>query len=127
MKVSGVILAILLVVSVASAEAKPTSQIKKDIRDIKPPFDSKSVKILKITQTRTLHVWKIVQVQICAGPEKLYSPELKIDSDRDSIRVTVWGLIMPNTCKTNDFFIMADDPGSIVVSFVGKNTLDIIR
>ena len=123
----GIVLAVLLVVSIIPAEAKQTSQIKKDIRDIKAPADSKSVKILKITQTRTLHVWKIIHVQVCAGPEKLYSPELEIRSDRDTIRVTVWGLIMPNTCKTNDFFIMADDPNSVTVSFAGKSYSDMIK
>jgi hypothetical protein len=120
MKALGIALAILLILSLVSySEAKPIqkSQIKKDIKEIKTPTDSKSVKITQITKSRTLHIWHIVEVQVCAGMEKLYSPDLELRSDRDTIQVTMWGLIMPKSCKSGEFFIAANDPDSISVIF----------
>ncbi len=119
MKALGIALAAILVLSVLSiAEAKPyKTPIKKDLKEIKDPLDSKSVKITKITKPRTLHIWYIIEVQVCAGMEKLYSPDLEIASDRDTIQVTMWGLIMPKSCKTGEFFISANDPSTISVGF----------
>lgn len=119
----GLLLVLSLFVNVGLAEAKhnvsqKANMIKKDINEY--THDAK-VKITKIIKSRTLHVWIIVEVQVCAGAEKLYSPDLQIKSDRDTIDVTVWGLIMPNTCRTNEFFIRADDPNSITVSFSNPN------
>jgi hypothetical protein len=120
MRTLGIVLAAILLLSILQyAEAKPIqkNQIKKDIKEIKNPTDSKSVKITKISKSRTLHVWHIVEVQVCAGMEKLYSPDLELRSDRDTIQVTMWGLIMPKSCKSGEFFIAANNPDSISVLF----------
>ena len=103
------------------------SKTSKDLRDIKPTDTTKTVKITKITKSRTLHVWNIVGVQVCAGTEKLYSPDLEIRSDQDTIKVTVWGLIMPKNCKTSEFFIRANDPDSITVIFLDLTPISQIR
>ncbi|MBI5697206.1 MAG: hypothetical protein HZC29_01615 [Thaumarchaeota archaeon] len=128
MKTAGLVLGSFLVLSLflnaGLSEAKhdtKSSTIKKDIKEFTYTNDNKSVKITKIIKSRTLHAWLIVEVQICAGAEKLYSPDLEIKSDRDTIDVTVWGLIMPKSCRTNEFFIRADDPNSITVSFSNPN------
>ena len=117
----------LLVFSITVAEGRLPNQIKKNFPDIKTHHESKSVKILKIKQTRMLHVWMIVQVQVCAGDEKLYSPEFEIKSDRGSIRAIMPGLIMPNSCKSGNFFIMADDSESIEVKFSDKISQEISK
>lgn len=124
MKIAGITLASFLVfvifsgiISDANADhlkSKPA----KNLQEIKPLDHTKTVKVTKITKSRTLHVWHIVEVQVCAGAEKLYSPDLQLSSDRDTIKVTIWGLIMPKSCKTNEFFIRADDPDSISVRFL---------
>ena len=125
MKAIGIVLAALLVFTVLSVqyvEAKPVkNQIKKDIKEIKTPIDAKSVKITQISKSRTLHVWHIITVQVCAGPENLYSPDLEIKSDRDTIQVTMWGLIMPKTCKSGEFFIAANNPDTISASFSSQS------
>ena len=121
MRLSGIILVSFLVLSVMTinaAEAKPQKySIKKDIKDFKTIQTDKSVQISKISKSRTLHVWHIVEVKVCAGMEKLYSPDLELRSDRDVVQVTLWGLIMPKSCKSGEFFIAADDPNSISVVF----------
>ena len=125
MKASGIALAMILALAIFSiqiAEAKPAkTQIKKDIRDLKAPPDAKSAKIISISKSRTLHIWHIVGVQVCAGAEKLYSPDLELRSDRDTVQVTLWGLIMPKTCKSGEFFIAANNPDTISVSFSSQS------
>lgn len=125
MRIAGITLASFLLMSLFTmtmVEAKPQKlAIKKDIKDLKVPLDSKSVKITKIYKSRTLHVGHIVEIQVCAGMEKLYSPDLELYSDRDSIQVTMWGLIIPKTCKTGEFFIAANDPDSISARFSNQN------
>lgn len=125
MKASGITLTILLVLAVFSiqfVEAKPVkTQIKKDIKDLNAPLDAKSAKIISISKSRTLHIWHIVGVQVCAGAEKLYSPDLELRSDRDVVQVTMWGLIMPKTCKSGEFFIAANNPDTISVSFSSQS------
>ncbi|WP_100182204.1 hypothetical protein [Candidatus Nitrosotenuis aquarius] len=125
MKASGITLTILLVLAVFSiqfVEAKPVkTQIKKDIKDLNAPLDAKSAKIISISKPRTLHIWHIVGVQVCAGAEKLYSPDLELRSDRDVVQVTMWGLIMPKTCKSGEFFIAANNPDTISVSFSNQS------
>lgn len=122
MRPLGIILAAILVCTIFAvqySEAKPIpkNQVKKDLKEIKIPADSKSVKITMISKSRTLHVWHIVEVQVCAGTEKLYSPDLELSSDRDTIQVTMWGLIMPKSCKSGEFFIAANNPDTISVRF----------
>lgn len=125
MRISGVLLATFLVLSVLAindAEAKPQKNLaKKDIKDFKTTPTDKSVQISKISKSRTLHVWHIVEVKVCAGMEKLYSPDLELRSDRDVVQVTLWGLIMPKSCKNGEFFIAANDPESISVVFSTQN------
>jgi len=125
MKTFGIVLAVVLLCSMVvmpSVDAKQISknQIKKDIKIT----DSKSVSITKISKSRTLHVWNIVTVQVCAGLERLYSPDLEIKSDRDTIQVTMWGLIMPKTCKSGEFFIAANDPSTISVGFSSQKFVE---
>lgn len=123
MRTLGILLAAILLLSILQyAEAKPVqkNQIKKDIKELKTPTDSKSVKVTKISKSRTLHIWHIAEIQVCAGMEKLYSPDLELRSDRDVIQVTLWGLIMPKTCKSGEFFIAANDPSTISVGFTGQ-------
>lgn len=121
MRLSGIILVSFLVLSVLTintAEAKPQKySIKKDIKDFKTMQTDKSAQISKISKSRTLHVWHIVEVKVCAGMEKLYSPDLELRSDRDVVQVTLWGLIMPKSCKSGEFFIAANDPNSISIVF----------
>jgi hypothetical protein len=129
MKAIGFVLAISLVLSLFSgsvfAEPKNDNQyntktktsIKKDIRDLKVPHQDKTVKITTITKSRMLTILYIVGVEACAGKERLYSPEIVIKSDRESMTVKVAGLIMPKTCKNGEFFIRANDPSSISVEF----------
>ena len=123
MMVLAVLMAAILVLSlfaVPSEAIKPKS-LKKDFKDIKTPIQEKSVKITKISKPRTLHIWYIAEVQVCAGSEKLYSPELELSSDRDTIQVTMWGIIMPKSCKSGEFFIAANDPDSISASFANQS------
>jgi hypothetical protein len=75
------------------------------------------VKITQITKSRMLAILYIVTVEACAGRENMYSPELELKSDRDTLRVKMVGLIMPNACKSSDFFIRANNSDSISVSF----------
>lgn len=128
--IAGVFLILMLSSSVCLVDVNADhlkSKTGKDLRDIKPIDTTKTVKVTKITKSRTLHAWSIVQVQVCAGSEKLYSPDLEIRSDEDTIKVTVWGLIMPKNCKTSEFFIRADDPNSISVSFLESTSSPQIR
>jgi hypothetical protein len=124
-KVSGLILGMILVLPFLTgsffAEAKtdePITSVKKDIKEIKKPSQDKSVKITSITKSRMLAILYVVGVEVCAGKDRLYSPELNLSSDRDSITVKVAGLIMPKACKTAEFFIRANNPNSITVEFV---------
>lgn len=94
--------------------------IKKNIRDLNSPDDGKTVKVTQITKSRMLAILYIVTVEACAGRERLYSPELELKSDRDTLRVKIVGLIIPNTCKSNDFFIRANNPDSITVGFYAR-------
>ena len=132
LSVSGIIISGILILSlftnIAFAESirnehkvntKRTS-IKKDFKDLKDPTDDKSVKIITITKSRMLAILYIISIQVCAGREKIYSPELELKSDRESLTVKLAGLIMPKSCKTNDFFIRANDPASISVSFLAR-------
>ncbi len=96
---------------------KTKDQTKKDIKEIKKPSEDKTVKITKITKSRTLSILHIVSLEICAGRERLYSPEIDLKSDRDSITVKISGLIMPKTCKSSEFFMRAEDPSSITAGF----------
>ncbi|RJQ24383.1 hypothetical protein C4565_09820 [Candidatus Parcubacteria bacterium] len=123
-KVAGLILGVFLVLPLLTgsffAEAKadePITSIKKDMKEIKKPSQDKSVKITSITKSRMLAILYVVGVEVCAGKDKLYSPELNLISDRDSITVKVAGLIMPKACKTAEFFIRANNPNSITVEF----------
>lgn len=131
MRISGILLATFLVLSVLAinnAEAKPQKNwAKKDIKDFKITPTDKSVQISKISKSRTLHVWHIVEIKVCAGMEKLYSPDLELRSDRDVVQVTLWGLIMPKSCKSGEFFIAANDSNSISVGFTTQNRSDQIK
>src|SRR5690349_14508925 len=103
----GVALVLSMLVSVGTIDANADhlkTKPHKDLKEIKLTDTTKSVKITKITKSRTLHVWNIVEVKVCAGMEKLYSPDLELTSDKDSVQVTMWGLIMPKSCKINEFF-----------------------
>lgn len=123
----GVVLGILIILAmfanVSFAEPKSLEYkikkmpIKKNFRDLKEPEDDRTVRITQITKSRMLSVLYIVTVEVCAGREKIYSPELELRSDRDTIWVKLAGLIMSNTCKSSDFFILANNPDSISVSF----------
>lgn len=121
----GLVLGIILLLSVFSNVAfaetipkyKTKTTIKKDLREIGTLDNDKKIKITKITKSRTLSVLYIVSIEVCAGREKIYNPDLEIKSDRDSISVTLWGMIMSNTCKPNDYFIRANDPATISASF----------
>lgn len=93
------------------------NDIKKNIRDLSLQDDSKTVKVTQITKSRMLSFLYIVTIEACAGREKLYTPEIELKSDRDTLKVKIVGLIMPNTCKNGDFFIRANNPSSITVSF----------
>lgn len=88
----------------------------KGIKEIQNQLD-KSVMITKITKSRFLQVLYIVTIETCAGKDKLYSPELELKSDKESITIKISGLIMPQTCRTGEFFIRAGNPDSISVSF----------
>lgn len=131
MRILGMLLTTFLVLSILAidnAEAKPQKNLaKKDIRDFKITPTDKSVQINKISKPRTLHVWYVVEIKVCAGMEKLYSPDLELRSDRDVVQVTLWGLIMPKSCKSNEFFIAANDPDSISVVFSTQNRSEPIR
>jgi hypothetical protein len=116
------LLLFIIFVDVAWAEPKITQQktmhqIKKDIKEIKSPDEDRSVKITSIKKSRTFPIVHIVTLEVCAGREKLYSPEIDIKSDRESITVKVSGLIMSKMCKNAEFFIRASDPATISVSF----------
>lgn len=99
----------------------------KDIRELKKPTEDKTVKITNLTKSRTLAILYIITVEVCAGREKLYSPELDLKSDRDSMTVKVAGLIMPKSCKSAEFFIRANDPDSISVGFATVSYREIQR
>ncbi|MFY9300889.1 MAG: hypothetical protein WAO91_06845 [Candidatus Nitrosotenuis sp.] len=116
------LLAFTILVDVTWAEPKTGQQktkhqVKKDIKEIKSPGEDRSVKITSIKKSRTLSIVHIVGLEVCAGREKLYSPELDLKSDRESITVKVSGLIMPKMCKSAEFFIRAGDPDTITASF----------
>lgn len=90
---------------------------KKDTTQVQYPNEDKTVKIVDIRKTRFLPVLFVVEIEVCAGKDKLYSPWLELKSDMDTVRVKVTGLIMPYSCKTVEFFIFAGNPDSITVSF----------
>lgn len=102
--------------ALADSNYKPKANLK-GIKEIQNSIDDKSVKITKITKSRFLQVLHIVTIETCAGKDKLYSPELELKSDRESLTIKISGLIMPKTCRTGEFFIRADNPDSISVSF----------
>ena len=119
-----VMLALWMLVIIGTIDANADhlkTKPHKDLKEIKFTDTAKSVKITKITKSRTLHVWSIVEVQVCAGMEKLYSPDLELTSDKHSVQVTMWGLFMPKSCKINEFFIRAEDHDSISVGFLNQN------
>jgi len=125
MMMLGLVLGAILILAVftGTALAEPKSaqkakqSVKKDIKEIKSQGEDRTVKITTVKKSRTLSILHIVGVEVCAGREKIYSPELDLKSDRDSITVKVSGLIMPKTCKGSEFFIRASDPDTISVSF----------
>lgn len=124
-KIAG-LLAFIMVMSLFSspmADAKPNSAKPnlKYIKEIQTPLEDKSVKITKIIQSRFLQVLYVVAIETCAGKDKLYSPELILKSDKESITLKISGLIMPKACRANEFFIRADNPNSISVSFSNTN------
>lgn len=106
----------------ALADSKITYKPKINLKDIKNTTQEKTVKITKITKSRLLQVLYIVTIETCAGKNKLYSPELEMRSDKESLTVKISGLIMPNTCRTSEFFIRADNPDSISISFSNINS-----
>jgi hypothetical protein len=119
--VTGLILVVILLPSLFSSVAFGGEKIgyktTKELREFSAPAEDKTVKIISITKSRWLPILYIVGVEVCAGKDKLYSPQLELKSDRDTIKVKVVGLIMPNTCKIAEFFIRANNPDSITVSF----------
>lgn len=117
------VLAMSLLSNSYLAEAKPSHK-EPTLRGVQNPSDDKSVKITKTTQSRFLRVLYIVTIEICAGKDKLYSPELSIKSDTDSVLVKISGLILPKTCRNNDFFIRADNPDTISVIFSSNQDLE---
>ena len=102
--------------STAFADSYKSKANFKGIKEIQNQLD-KSVLITKITKSRFLQVLYIVTIETCAGKDKLYSPELELKSDKESITIKISGLIMPKTCRTGEFFIRAGNPDSISVSF----------
>ena len=122
MKILGIALGIMLIFLIAPSMADANIQHKPNFGSIKDPIQQKSITITQIIKPRTMHFWYIVDIEVCAGPVQLYSPELVISSDRDTIQQKFWGIIMPHTCDSNRFFISAKDPDSITVSF-STNTI----
>lgn len=124
-KMAGLLI-FVIVLSIFSGSALADSQItykpKINLKDIKNMTQEKTVKITKITKSRLLQVLYIVTIETCAGKNKLYSPELEMRSDKESLTVKISGLIMPNTCRTSEFFIRADNPDSISISFSNINS-----
>lgn len=118
-----VFIMVMSLFSSSMADAKPNSAKPnlKYIKEIQTPLEDKSVKITKIIQSRFLQVLYVVAIETCAGKDKLYSPELILKSDKESITLKISGLIMPKACRTNEFFIRADNPNSISVSFSNTN------
>lgn len=116
------VLVLSLFSSSALADSKITYKPKATLKDIKNPVQEKTVKITKITKSRLLQVLYVVTIETCAGKSKLYSPELEMRSDKESLTVKISGLIMPNTCRTSEFFIRADDPDSISIGFSSANS-----
>jgi hypothetical protein len=112
-----IVLGMALGVSSADPNEKPKPIPKKDIKEIKIPTEDRTVKITSIKKSRALSILHIVGIEVCAGRERLYSPELDIKSDRESITVKVSGLIMPKLCKNAEFFVRANDPDTISVAF----------
>ncbi len=108
----------ILAYSKTTSKANPNL---KHLKEIQAPLEDKSVKITKIIQSRFLQVLYIVTIETCAGKDKLYSPELILKSDKESITLKISGLIMSKACRTSEFFIRADDPNSISVSFSNTN------
>lgn len=126
-KTSG-LLVFIIILSLFSNSILADSQINykpktnfKDIKEIQNQLEDKSVKIIKITKSRFLQILHIVTIETCAGKDKLYSPELMLKSDKESLTVKISGLIMPKICRTNEFFIRANNPDSISVSFSNIN------
>lgn len=129
MKTIGLIFVIFLTLSLSVGtifvEAKNDTQsnpkmktsIKNDLKEIKKPIDDKTVKITSITKSRTLPILHVVGIEVCAGRERLFSPQIDLKSDMDSLTLKVAGLIMPNTCKNAEFIIYAINQDSIYVSF----------
>jgi hypothetical protein len=120
MRISGILLGIILLFTTLYPTPEAKSYNKDDLGNISEQPAQKSVKIIQIIKPRTMHFWYIVDVEICAGPTQLYSPDLVISSDRDEIIETFWGIIMPYTCDTGRFFISAKNPDSIEVGFANS-------
>ena len=116
------IIALSLFSSSALADSKTNYKPNANLKDIKNLTQEKTVKITKITKSRLLQVLYVVTIETCAGKSRLYSPELELKSDKDLLTVKISGLIMPNTCRTSEFFIRADNPDSISVSFSNTNS-----
>jgi hypothetical protein len=110
------IIAVSLFSSPALADSYKSKANLKGIKEIQNQLD-KSVMITKIIKSRFLQVLYVVTIETCAGKDKLYSPELELKSDKESITIKISGLIMPKTCRIGEFFIRAGNPDSISVSF----------
>jgi hypothetical protein len=118
------LLAFIVVLSLFSNSILADSKINyapktnlKDIKEIEKTKEEKAVKITKITKSRLLQILYLVAFETCAGKDRLYSPELELKSDKESLTLKVSGLIMPKTCRTGEFFIRANNPASISISF----------
>jgi len=86
-------------------------------RAIQDANDGRSIKITKIATTTDQHT---VTVQVCAGKNNLYNPEISIRSDTQSSDVKIWGLVKPSACKVNDFSVQSKNKSSIRVTFSGR-------
>jgi len=79
--------------------------------------DGRSVKITRIATTTTQHT---VAIQVCAGKNNLYNPEISIRSDAKSSDVKIWGIVKSGTCKVSDFSVQAKNKNSIRAEFSGR-------
>jgi hypothetical protein len=79
--------------------------------------DGRSVKITKITQSKTYPTSHLVTMQVCAGKGNLYNPEVYVKSDIKSSNMKIWGLVKPNVCITKDLSMLANDQKTISVTF----------
>ena len=86
-------------------------------RAIPDANDGRSVRITKIATTSTQHT---TTIQVCAGKNNLYNPEISIQSDTKSSDVKIWGIVKSSTCKVSDFSVQAKNKNSIRVAFSGR-------